>query len=81
MPTLADVLIPMLKKLERRLDKSTGIFEVVTASPLTVYLNGDETTAVPAVGIPAETYTVGLTGRYFLDQGQLPLCFPTSTTP
>lgn len=78
MPTMADVLSKKLEALIRRIDKSTGIFEVVTTSPFTVYLNGDTTTAVPALKATGLSYSVGTKGRYFLDQGQRPLCLPTS---
>lgn len=81
MPSLAEVLTGKIDALRQRMDRATGVFEVVTDSPLTVYLNGDQTTAVPALGLPGASYTVGMTGRYFLDQGQEPLCFPTTRTP
>ncbi len=81
MPSLADVLAGKLDSLKRRMDHQTGVFEVVTTSPFEVYLNGDESTAIPALALDGLTYTIGMTGRYFLDQGQQPLCLPTTTTP
>jgi hypothetical protein len=78
MPSLADVLSGKLDALRRRLDRSTGVFEVVTTSPFTVYLNGDTTTPVPALKVAGLSYSVGTKGRYFIDQGQQPLCLPTA---
>lgn len=82
MPSMADVLKRKVDALVRRIDESTGVFEVATTSPFTVYLNGDETTPVPARAVPGLTYSVGTTGEYLLTrQGQQPLCVPTTTTP
>lgn len=77
MPTFAQVKKAQDDALKKRIDRTTGVFKVATESPLTVYLNGDETTAVPAVGLLGLTYAVGTKGRYQHDQGQQPLCFPT----
>lgn len=81
MPTLAEVITKKVDALRRRMDNATGVYEVVVSSPLEVYLNGDTTEAVPAIGLPGASYSVGSKGRYFLDQGQQPFCLPTTSTP
>lgn len=75
MPSLADVLIPMIEQLRQRMDRSSGSFEVATTTPdFTVYLNGSAT-AVPARPVQGSTFTVGDRGDFIHRQGQTPLCF------
>lgn len=78
MPSLADVVTGIVERMLQQQTRSTGVFEVVTTSPFTVYLDGGDV-AVPAIKHADSTYSVGTKGRYFLDQGQLPLCLPTAT--
>lgn len=77
MPSLADVSRGQAERAQKQLVRSTGAFEVATTSPFEVYLDGVEV-AMPALNVPGLSYSVGTKGRYFLDQGQLPLCIPTA---
>lgn len=78
MPTFADVISQKIARLNRRIDTMQGVFECVTVSPFTVYLNGDTSVAVPALKLTETTYSIGTKGRYLLAQGGQPLCFPTA---
>lgn len=77
MPSLADAFGEFNKRQDNKRNRSTGAFEVVTTSPFEVYLDGG-TVAVPALKVAGLSYSVGTKGRYFLDQGQQPLCLPTA---
>lgn len=76
MPSLADAFSPQRERLDEQRVRTTGAFEVATTSPFEVYLDGVQV-AIPAVKVAGLSYSVGTKGRYFLDQGQQPLCLPT----
>jgi hypothetical protein len=78
MPSMDDAIRGHIERLLAQMQRSTGVFEVATTSPdFTVYLDGGDL-AVPAEKVAGLSYSVGTKGRYLLDQGQQPFCWPTA---
>jgi hypothetical protein len=79
MPSIGDFAESQNRRNKQALDRQQGTFKVADTDPFEVYLDGDETENVPALKIAGLSYSVGTTGIYLLRQGQLPVCWPTTT--